>query len=123
MLNGIPLLHYFKSKNEYSGSHFGMRYHFTMAKQTQQQEDGSEQEVSLLRGTIWPDPWAREFTDPALMLHQDFPFSDEGRQQAAAWLENTFVADEERWHNCPGILDCDPWQPAEAQDDTAESQK
>ena len=32
MLTGIPLLHYFKCKNEYSGSHSGMRYLFTPGK-------------------------------------------------------------------------------------------
>lgn len=111
MLTGIPLLHYFKSKNEYSGAHFGMRYHFKPAKRKLTKEDGTEEEQSYLLGVIWPDPWAEEKTDPALRIEREFPFSDEGLAQAAAWLAETFAADEERWRSCPGILDCEPWTP------------
>ena len=41
MLTGIPLLHYFQCKNEYSGAHFGMRYHFKPGKRKESQSDGS----------------------------------------------------------------------------------
>jgi hypothetical protein len=112
MLTGIPLLHYFKCGNEYSGAHFGMRYHFKPGKETVPKEDGTEEEKKILLGTIWPDPWAEEKTDPALQLHKTFAFSDEGLADAQKWLEETFAADEARWTSCPGILDCEPWQPA-----------
>lgn len=111
MLGTIPMLHYFKSKNEYSGAHFGMRYYFTTKKEIQQKEDGTEEEVSVLAGTIWPEPWAKEYTDPALHIKKTFPFTEEGRKQAAEWLETTYNSDEERWHTCPSILDSEPWKP------------
>ena len=108
MLDVIPLLHYFKEKNEYSGAHFGMRYHFTMKKKKQ---GDTEEEITLLCGTIWPEPWAKEYTDPARILKKDFPFSDEGRNQAAAWLREVYYSDEEHWHVIPSILDSEPWKP------------
>lgn len=111
MLGVIPMLHYFASKNEYSGAHFGMRYYFHLVKEKATKEDGTEEEQSLLAGIIWPEPWAREFTDPALQLHKSFPFTEEGRKQAAAWLEETYYSDEEKWKVCPSILDCEPWTP------------
>ena len=122
MLDYIPLLLYFKSKNEYSGAHLGMRYYFTMKKEKQPQPDGTEQEISLLAGTIWPEPWAREHTDPALQLHRDFPLTDEGRQQAAQWLSDTFYSDEEKWKVIPNILDCEPWNPAPPAEDDASAE-
>lgn len=112
MLIKPPMLHYFKSKNDYSGAHFGMRYYFAAGKETITKEDGTEEEVSVLKAVIWPDPWAREYTDPALHIKKTFPFTEEGREQAQHWLEDTFHAQEERWRNCPTILDCDPWKPA-----------
>jgi len=111
MLTGLPLLHYFKEKNEYSGAHFGMRYHFRPVRRKATAEDGTEQETPMLAGVIWPDPWAEEKTDPALLQKKDFPFSDEGLAAAQAWLAETFAADEARWKSCPGILDCEPWTP------------
>ncbi|MCI2046754.1 MAG: histidine phosphatase family protein [Faecalibacterium sp.] len=112
MLTGIPLLHYFQCGNEYSGAHFGMRYHFKPGKKAAPQPDGTEKEEPTLFGVIWPDPWAEEKTDPALLRHKDFPLSDEGRAQAAQWLAETFAAEEENWKTRPGILDCEPWHPA-----------
>lgn len=119
MLDVIPLLHYFKEKNEYSGAHFGMRYHFALKKEKRSGDDGSEVEVTLLCGTIWPEPWAKEYTDPALHIKKEFPFSDEGRKQAADWLREVYYSDEERWRVVPNILDSEPWKP-QSEDTEAE---
>lgn len=118
MLTGIPLLHYFKCKNEYSGAHFGMRYHFKPGKQKTTAPDGTEQETAILTGTIWPDPWALEKTDPALRQVRVFPLSDAGLAEAQRWLQDTYAADEQRWNSCPSILDCEPWTPPAAEEKT-----
>lgn len=111
MLTGIPLLHYFKCKNSYSGSHAGMRYLFTPGKRSLTAEDGSQKEESILTVDIWPDPWALEKTDPALRRREVFPLTEEGRREAIALLAQAYEADAERWEHCPGILDCEPWAP------------
>lgn len=112
MLTGIPLLHYFQCKNEYSGSHSGMRYLLTPGKRTVTAPDGGEQEQAVLTVTIWPDPWALNRTDPALRQTAVYPLTEEGRAEAIASLAAAYEADRERWDHCPGILDCEPWHPA-----------
>lgn len=119
MLTGVPLLHYFKNKNEYSGSHSGMRYLFTPGKRKLTAEDGTETEQAILTVTIWPDPWALERTDPALRRASVFPLTEEGRAQAIALLTECYESDRALWDNCPGILDCEPWYPAPAQKEDA----
>lgn len=116
MLTGIPLLHYFQCKNQYSGSHAGMRYLFTPGKRKVAAADSSEKEESILTVDLWPDPWSLEKTDPALRRREVFPLTEEGRSAAIALLAEAYEADRERWEHCPGILDCEPWAPP--QDET-----
>ena len=112
MLTGIPLLHYFICDNEYTGAHFGMRYHLKPVKEKIKKEDGTEEKKQTLEGVIWPDPWAEEKTDPAERIHNTFPLTEKGRDDAIQWIAETFAAQEEKWKNCPGILDCEAWKPA-----------
>ena len=65
----VPLLHYFKCKNQYSGSEDGMRYLLSPGKRSVPDPDGGEgaqKEEAILTVDIWPDPWALDRTDPAL---------------------------------------------------------
>ena len=73
--------------------------------------EGAEKEESILTVDIWPDPWALEFTDPALRRREVYPLSDEGRAAAAKYLAETYEADPERWKQRPSLLDCEPWTP------------
>ena len=110
----VPLLHYFKCKNTYSGNEYGLRYRLTPGKRSVPDPEGGEgavKEESILTVDYWPDPWTREMTDPALRRQEIFPLTDEGRAAAASCLEDAFNADPERWKNCPDMMDCDPWTP------------
>ena len=110
----VPLLHYFKCKNTYSGNEYGLRYRLTPGKRSVPDPEGGEgavKEESILTVDYWPDPWTLEMTDPALRRQEIFPLTDEGRAAAASCLEDTFNADPERWKNCPDMMDCDPWTP------------
>lgn len=102
----VPLLHYFKCKNSYSGNEYGLRYRMIPGKRT-------------LAVDYWPDPWTIEKTDPALRVQKVFPLTDEGREATAAFLQDAFNADPDRWKNCPSMMDSDPWEPpaAEAEPD------
>ena len=73
--------------------------------------EGAEKEESILTVDVWPDPWALEFTDPALRRRAVYPLSDEGRAAAAKYLAETYEADLERWKQHPSLLDCEPWTP------------
>lgn len=55
----VPLLHYFKCKNQYSGNEDGMRYLLSPGKRSVPDPDGGEgaqKEESILTVDIWPDP-------------------------------------------------------------------
>ena len=72
----VPLLHYFKCKNSYSGNEYGLRYRMIPGKRTVPDPDGGEgaaKEESILTVDYWPDPWTIEKTDPALRVHKVFP--------------------------------------------------
>ena len=110
----VPLLHYFKCKNQYSGSEDGMRYLLSPGKRSVPDPDGGEgaqKEEAILTVDIWPDPWALDRTDPALRRQMVFPLTDEGRAAAAEYLSSAYSADLALWKQRPSILDCEPWSP------------
>lgn len=114
----IPLLHYFKCKNIYSANLEGLFYRLTPGKRKVTGPDGAEQEESILALDYWPGPWTLERTDPALRRREEFSLDEEGRTQAAARLEEIYTAETDRWRSCPSILDCEPWSPAPAAEET-----
>lgn len=119
----VPLLHYFKCKNQYSGSEDGMRYLLSPGKRSVPDPDGGEgaqKEEAILTVDIWPDPWALDRTDPALRRQMVFPLTDEGRAAAAEYLSSAYSADLALWKQPPSILDCEPWSPP-PKDEDAES--
>ena len=120
----VPLLHYFKCKNAYSGNELGMRYRITPGKRSVPAPEGGDaaEEEAILTVDLWPDPWTLDKTDPALRRQEVFPLTEEGRAAVGRYLEESFRADLERWKQQPSILDCEPWAPpAPEPDDTAES--
>ena len=120
----VPLLHYFKCKNAYSGNELGMRYRITPGKRSVPAPEGGDAaaEEAILTVDLWPDPWTLDKTDPALRRQEVFPLTEEGRAAVGRYLEESFRADLERWKQQPSILDCEPWAPpAPEPDDTAES--
>ena len=112
----VPLLHYFKCKNQYSGNEDGMRYLLSPGKRSVPDPDGGEgaqKEEAVLTVDIWPDPWALDRTDPALRRQK-------GRAEAAEYLSSTYSADTAYWKQRPSILDSEPWSPPK--DEEAESE-
>ena len=112
----VPLLHYFASKNTYSGNEEGMRYRLTPGKRTVTGEDGTESEEKTLTVDIWPDPWTLEFTAPELRRQQVYQLNEDGRAQAAKYLKDTYDSDVKYWKQHPSILDSDPWTPPDEQE-------
>ena len=96
----VPLLHYFKCKNQYSGNEDGMRYLLSPGKRSVPDPDGGEgaqKEEAVLTVDIWPDPWALDCTDPALRRQKVFPLTEEGRAEAAEYLSSTYSAETAYW--------------------------
>ena len=75
---GLPFL----KKSRFTGSLQGMRYCVYSSDDS-------------LKACCWPGPFAMHKTDRSLFVEESFPFSDEGRKQAADWLNGQFTAREE----------------------------
>lgn len=65
-------------KEDYTGSMEGMRYRLIKAAD---EEDGPK-----LRVTVWPEPFCFDKTPEEKKLVRDFAFSEEGKADAAEWL-------------------------------------
>ncbi len=64
----------FIKKSAFTGSHNGMDYRIW--------QDGE-----TLFAAVFPGPYAFDYTSDELKQIQEFPFSEEGYQEAAAWLD------------------------------------
>ena len=75
-------------KEPFSGSHRGMRYLF-------QGDDGKSSTTFTV--FIYPEPWCFEQTPDEKKESAVFPLTEEGMDQAVAWLWERYDADRERW--------------------------
>lgn len=64
----------FLKKENYSGSHAGMRYYLTAS-------DG------VLTAFVYPDIWCFEKTPEKDKRNAEFPFTPEGLEEALAWID------------------------------------
>ena len=76
-------------KEPFSGSHHGMRYMMNG-------DDGKNSTTF----SVWdyPEPWCFEQTPDEEKDHAVFSLSDEGMDQAIAWLNERYEAEKERWN-------------------------
>lgn len=76
-------------KEAFSGSHHGMRY-------LMNGDDGKNSTTFTV--WIYPEPWCFEQTPEKEKESASFPLSDEGMDQAIAWLNEHYDAEKERWN-------------------------
>lgn len=74
----------FLKKESYSGSHAGMRFYLI----------GAEDKINVC---IYPEPWCFEKTPEDSKIWEEFPFSDDGLEQALTWIEESYKKDIEKW--------------------------
>ncbi len=72
----------------YTGSYEGMRYRLRKKE---------EEDKKTLEAVIYPEPFCFEKTAEDQKEAREFPFTDEGFQQAIAWLNEQYEAQQERW--------------------------
>lgn len=71
----------FYKKEVFTGSDAGMRYRI------EKTDIGTEEEPNVvLKATAWPEPFAFPATPDEKKVSETFPFSEEGLEQIAAWL-------------------------------------
>lgn len=82
------------------GSHKGMRYRLArepLANVFFTPVDQRDPEDRLL-ATIWPEPYAYAKTDPALMVSKKFEITEEGFDEAIAWINEQYEARKKEWN-------------------------
>ncbi len=75
-------------KEPFSGSHRGMRYFF-------RGDDGKKSTTFTV--FVYPEPWCFEQTPDEEKQKETFPLSEEGMDQAIAWLWEKFESEKDRW--------------------------
>lgn len=71
-------------KEPFSGSHSGMRYYLAASGDS-------------LAAYVYPEPWCFEATPDDQKEKREFPFSQEGLDEAVGWLNSCYEDDQERW--------------------------
>ena len=85
MIERIDLFHLpFYKKEAFTGSDRGLR--FWIGKTELPQEEGADQSDTVLRTIVWPEPFARDKTPKEQKINRDFPFSEEGLDEAYRWI-------------------------------------
>lgn len=73
-------------KEPYSGSHHGMRYYLNSSDDT-------------LNAWVYPEPWCFEQTPEEDKVHHSFPFTQEGLDEAIAWINDSWEQDRDKWED------------------------
>ena len=82
---GLPYI----NRGVYSGSYKGMRYR--MCKKE------TEEKGKYLEVVIYPEPFCFEKTREEEKQYTDFPFTEEGFEEAVSWLNQEYEKQKNRW--------------------------
>lgn len=74
-------------KEPYSGSHNGMRYYLIT------KDEG-------LKVFLYPEPWCFEATPDEQKKEKEFPFSQEGLEEAISWINTKYEERRDYWNAC-----------------------
>ncbi len=77
MIEKPIIFNYYNYKEPYLGSYHGMRYSLG--------REGEKPEFQMVAIT-WPEPFCIEATKEELKVRKEFPFTEEGYEEAIAWL-------------------------------------
>lgn len=87
----FPFVHY-----EYGEAYYGSRsgWRFRIAREPLKNvhfTPPDKRGEASLRAVVWPEPYSYAATEDTLKTVRDFPFTQEGMEQAADWL-NSFIS-------------------------------
>ena len=82
---GFPYI----NRGVYTGSYQGMRYR--MCKKE------TEEKGKYLETVIYPEPYCFEVTPEEEKETKEFPFTNEGFDEAVTWLNQEYEEQKERW--------------------------
>ena len=84
----ILSLNYYTYGQPFSGSYEGMRYR--VERQFDKDEQGKDTGDPYFAAAVWPEPFCYEVTDQEKIERKRFPFSEEGKDQLIAWLNEKY---------------------------------
>lgn len=74
----------FFKKEAYTGSMKGMRYRVI-------------REEEIFRAAVYPEPYCYEATPEDKKIRKEFPFTEQGREEVIAWLNEQYEANQKIW--------------------------
>lgn len=80
----------FLKKSAYTGSHQGMRYRLEQIAR-----DGDK----VLKTVVWPEPFNYLKTPDEEKETAEFPFTEEGMEEAVAWMNGRLSEEREKWEH------------------------
>lgn len=85
MIERIDLFHLpFYKKEAFTGSDRGLRFWIGRLESPAKEQD--KENSPVLRVTVWPEPFSLKATPEEQKVNRDFPFSEEGLDQAYEWI-------------------------------------
>lgn len=88
---GLPYV----NRNAYTGSYQGMRYRLRKAVK--------EEDEKFLEAVVYPEPYGFEATAEEEKTFREFPFTQEGFEEAIAWLNEEYERQKERWEQASRV--------------------
>ncbi len=76
----------FLKKSSYTGCSQGMRYRI---------EQVAKEEGKALKITVWPEPFNFFMTSPEQKRSNEFAFSEDGIEDAVAWMNDVYFRERE----------------------------
>ena len=87
-------INFYEYGEAYFGSCDGTRYRVAIDPLKNVQFTPPEKrDPAVLKATVWPEPYSYGAADPETMISREFPFSEEGLEEAVMWL-NKQIAGE-----------------------------
>lgn len=87
---------FFDYGGKYSGVQGGMRYLIKRA--------GDKPDFKLI-AYCWPGPLGFDYTAAEKKTEAEFEYSEEGREEAIAWLKDQYQDRIDEWNNIPALKD------------------
>lgn len=81
---GLPYV----NRSVYTGSYRGMRYRL---------QKKAKEEGECLEAVTYPEPYSYEVTADEEKTFREFPFTQDGFDEAVAWLNEEYEGQKERW--------------------------
>lgn len=88
-------------KTEYTGGYRGMRYR--LEKGSSKSDSGEE--ITVLKVTIWPEPFNYFTTPEESKIREEFTFDEDGVVDAIAWMNDKYFEDYKRFEEAPKTWD------------------